>query len=99
MGSVASYNKTRFHKESDWLRLARIDARERVACEHSEMPPLTYANCLDLEKLLTFQKPRSTPAEHDEMLNRPRRRRSNRRTPHTMRINMATAIIASARRL
>src|SRR5205807_2232129 len=32
------------------------------------MPSLTYANYLDLEKLLTFQKPRSTPAEHDEML-------------------------------
>src|SRR5215217_2377655 len=32
------------------------------------MPPLTYANYLDLEKLLTLQKPRSTPAEHDEML-------------------------------
>src|SRR5213595_1089967 len=32
------------------------------------MPPLTYANYLDLEKLLTMQKPRSTPAEHDEML-------------------------------
>src|ERR1700726_1989607 len=32
------------------------------------MPPLTYANYLDLEKLLTLQNPRSTPAEHDEML-------------------------------
>lgn len=32
------------------------------------MAPLTYANYLDLEKLLTLQKPRSTPAEHDEML-------------------------------
>lgn len=32
------------------------------------MPPLTYANYLDLEKLLTLQKPRSSPAEHDEML-------------------------------
>src|SRR5207244_10943688 len=32
------------------------------------MPPLTYANYLDLEKLLTMQKPRSTQAEHDEML-------------------------------
>src|SRR5438034_8670790 len=32
------------------------------------MPPLTYANYLDLENLLTLQKPRSTPAEHDEML-------------------------------
>src|SRR5256886_6929318 len=29
------------------------------------MPPLTYANYLDLEKLLTLQKPRSTPAEQD----------------------------------
>src|SRR5438034_5604086 len=34
----------------------------------SDMPPLTYASYLDLEKLLTLQKPRSTPAEHDEML-------------------------------
>ncbi len=32
------------------------------------MPPLTYANYLDLEKLLNLQKPRSTPAEHDETL-------------------------------
>jgi len=32
------------------------------------MPPLTFANYLDLEKLLTLQNPRSTPAEHDEML-------------------------------
>src|SRR5438128_10592814 len=33
------------------------------------MPPtFTYANYLDLENLLTMQKPRSTPAEHDEML-------------------------------
>ena len=32
------------------------------------MPPLTYANYLDLEKLLTLQTPRSSPAEHDEML-------------------------------
>ncbi len=32
------------------------------------MPPLTYANYLDLEKLLTLQNPRSAPAEHDEML-------------------------------
>ncbi len=32
------------------------------------MPPLTYANYLDLEKLLTLQNPRSKPAEHDEML-------------------------------
>jgi tryptophan 2,3-dioxygenase len=32
------------------------------------MPPLTYANYLDLEKLLTLQNPRSTPSEHDEML-------------------------------
>jgi tryptophan 2,3-dioxygenase len=31
-------------------------------------PPLTYANYLDLEKLLTLQKPRSSPAEHDETL-------------------------------
>ena len=33
-------------------------------------PPLTYANYLDLEKLLTLQKPRSTLAEHDETVNR-----------------------------
>src|SRR5712691_7326775 len=32
------------------------------------MPPLTYADYLDLEKLLTLQRPRSTPPEHDEML-------------------------------
>jgi hypothetical protein len=32
------------------------------------MAELTYANYLDLEKLLTPQKLRSTPAEHDEML-------------------------------
>jgi tryptophan 2,3-dioxygenase len=32
------------------------------------MPPLTYANYLDLEKLLTLQRPRSEPPEHDEML-------------------------------
>ena len=32
------------------------------------MPPLTYGNYLDLEKLLTLQHPRSTPPEHDEML-------------------------------
>src|SRR5437867_10912507 len=32
------------------------------------MPPLTYANYLDLERLLTLQKQRSIPAEHDEML-------------------------------
>src|SRR5438046_3568244 len=34
----------------------------------SGMPPLTYTNYFDLEKLLTLQKPRTTPAEHDEML-------------------------------
>jgi hypothetical protein len=42
----------------------RIDAHVRVACEQT-MPPLSYTNCLDLEKLLTPQKPRSaapTPA-------------------------------------
>src|SRR5438477_2410354 len=32
------------------------------------MPPLTYAGYLELETLLTMQDPRSTPAEHDEML-------------------------------
>ncbi|HXX42350.1 MAG TPA: tryptophan 2,3-dioxygenase family protein [Chthoniobacterales bacterium] len=32
------------------------------------MPSLTYADYLDLEKLLTLQKPRSKPAEHDETL-------------------------------
>src|SRR6201981_1021351 len=32
------------------------------------MPPLTYASYLDLENLLTLQRPRSAPAEHDEML-------------------------------
>ncbi len=41
----------------------------RTGCvEFADMPPLTYASYLDLEKLLTLQKPRSTPAEHDEML-------------------------------
>ncbi len=34
------------------------------------MPPLTYANYLDLEKLLTMQKPRLIPPEHDETVNR-----------------------------
>ena len=34
------------------------------------MPPLTYANYLDLEKLLTMQKLRSTLAEHDERVSR-----------------------------
>ena len=32
------------------------------------MPTLTYASYLDLETLLMIQEPRSTPAEHDEML-------------------------------
>jgi len=32
------------------------------------MPPLTYANYLDLERLLTLQNPRSSSPEHDEML-------------------------------
>lgn len=32
------------------------------------MASLTYADYLDLKKLLTMQKPRSTPPEHDEML-------------------------------
>src|SRR5437764_14235922 len=32
------------------------------------MPPLTYGTYLELEKLLTLQKPRSTPPEHDETL-------------------------------
>src|SRR5436305_9853635 len=32
------------------------------------MPPLTYATYLELEKLLTLQKPRSSPPEHDETL-------------------------------
>src|SRR5512133_1629657 len=31
-------------------------------------PPLTYASYLDLEELLSLQKPRSSPAEHDETL-------------------------------
>src|SRR5438309_11520809 len=46
----------------------RTLTRALVACEHSEMPPLTYASYLDLEKLLTLQRPRSSPPEHDEML-------------------------------
>jgi tryptophan 2,3-dioxygenase len=45
---------------------SRIDARA-YGVEHCDMP-LTYASYLDLEKLLTLQNPRSTPAEHDEML-------------------------------
>src|SRR6201981_1572091 len=32
------------------------------------MPSLTYTTYLDLEKLLTLQKPRSSPPEHDETL-------------------------------
>ena len=32
------------------------------------MPPLTYASYLKLDSLLELQIPRSTPAEHDEML-------------------------------
>jgi tryptophan 2,3-dioxygenase len=48
-------------------RLYNIDANAD-AVEHSRMPPLTYASYLDLEKLLTLQKPRSSPAEHDETL-------------------------------
>jgi tryptophan 2,3-dioxygenase len=41
----------------------------RTGCvEFADMPPLTYATYLDLEKLLTLQKPRSSPAEHDETL-------------------------------
>jgi tryptophan 2,3-dioxygenase len=32
------------------------------------MPPLTYASYLDLEKLISLQKPRSSPPEHDETL-------------------------------
>lgn len=32
------------------------------------MPPLTYASYLDIDKLLDLQHPRSSPAEHDEML-------------------------------
>ena len=32
------------------------------------MPPLTYASYLGLEELLSLQKPRSSPPEHDETL-------------------------------
>src|SRR5260370_27572445 len=32
------------------------------------MPQLTYATYLELEQLLTLQKPRSSPPEHDETL-------------------------------
>src|SRR5205823_12972172 len=32
------------------------------------MPTLTYASYLDLGKLLSLQKPRSRPPEHDETL-------------------------------
>jgi tryptophan 2,3-dioxygenase len=52
-------------RDSDYTNV--IDARTR-GVEHSDVPPLTYANYLDLEKLLTLQNPRSSPAEHDEML-------------------------------
>ena len=34
------------------------------------MLPLTYANYLDLENLLSLQNPRSIPAEHDEAASR-----------------------------
>ena len=44
--------------------------RARVAYEHSAMPPPTYANYIDLEKLLTLQKSRSPLAEHDERVSR-----------------------------
>ena len=37
-------------------------------CEHEVMASLTYASYLDLEKLLSLQKPRSSPPEHDETL-------------------------------
>jgi len=44
--------------------------RTRVAYEHSAMPPpLTYANYLDLETLLTLQNLRSTP-DRDESVSR-----------------------------
>jgi len=36
------------------------------------MPPLIYANYLDLEKVLTLQNPRSTLAEHDDSKGSPR---------------------------
>src|SRR6266404_7911152 len=39
---------------------SRVDVHAR-GIEHVIMPPLTYANYLDLEKLLTLQRPRSTP--------------------------------------
>jgi tryptophan 2,3-dioxygenase len=32
------------------------------------MPPLTYANYLDLEKIALLRKPRSTRLEYDEVL-------------------------------
>src|SRR5206468_8756470 len=40
----------------------------RPLCSLLKMPPLTYASYLDLEKLLSLQKPRSSPPEHDETL-------------------------------
>src|SRR5207245_10974030 len=46
----------------------QIDVDAHVVEHCVRPPPLTYANYLDLENLLTMQKPRSTPAEHDEML-------------------------------
>jgi tryptophan 2,3-dioxygenase len=39
-----------------------------TSVEHLHMSPLTYASYLDLEKLLSLQKPRSSPPEHDETL-------------------------------
>jgi hypothetical protein len=47
---------------------ARNRCRARGCVKRCGMPPLTYANYLDLEKLLTLQKACSTPAEHDEAL-------------------------------
>jgi hypothetical protein len=93
MGSAASYNKTRFHKEPDWLRLARIDAR--ASCVRA------FRNAAaDLRELSrSGEAAHASEAALDFARAPLRRRRSNRRTPHTMRINTATAIIASARRL
>ncbi len=44
---------------------SRIDAHVRDVDSSHRTPPSTYANYLDLEKLLTLQNPRSTSLEHD----------------------------------
>ena len=45
-----------------------LSSRIQHLVSRIDMPPLTYASYLDLQKLLTLQKPRSSPSEHDETL-------------------------------